>query len=73
MFCDPVCLVTAVKEILGDRSFNCLDMLVVPGGDEVGIICISDVDVVVGFPAPRGYTMPMFMGELGLEEVVCFS
>lgn len=34
----------AVREILGDNSFNCFDMLVVPGGEDVGIICISDVE-----------------------------
>lgn len=35
---------TAVNDILGDISFNCLDMLVVPGGEDVGIICISEVE-----------------------------
>uniref|UniRef100_A0A1A9V9H7 Uncharacterized protein n=1 Tax=Glossina austeni TaxID=7395 RepID=A0A1A9V9H7_GLOAU len=41
VFDGAVFVFRAVNDILGERSFNCFDMLVVPGGLEVGIICIS--------------------------------
>lgn len=70
LICMLVLLVflTAVSEMLGESSFSCFDMLVVPGGDEVGIICISDVDLAAPIIAPTLFAGPEFVAEAADDE-----